>query len=177
MTDRIDGYAAAVFELARAEGELARVEQEFYTLARALEDAGDLREALTDPRLPQDRKQSVVDDLVGGRASQVTVNLISLVVSQGRAGDLPAIADQLAAKAAASKGKEVAEVRTAIPLDDDTVARLTTALEKAVGREVEVKTVVDPSVLGGVLARVGDTVIDGTVRRRLESLRQTLQKR
>lgn len=175
MADRIDGYAAAVFELARAEGELARVEQEFYAIARTMESSPELRDALTDPHLPTDRKQSIVDDLVGGRASQVTVNILDLVLSQGRAGDLPAIADRLASAAAASVGKEVAEVRTAVALDDATVERLAAALSRAVGRPVEVKTIVDPSVVGGIIARVGDTVIDGSVRRRLQSLRQALK--
>lgn len=177
MADRIDGYASAVLEMARAEGELARVEREFYAVARSLESSGELRTALSDPRLPADRKQAIVEDMVGGRASPVTVNLVGLVVSQGRAGDLPAIADRLAAMAAASAGKEVAEVRSAIPLDDATVQRLATALARATGKQIEVKTVIDPSVVGGVYARVGDTVIDGSVRRRLESLRETLRIR
>lgn len=177
MADRIDGYAAALYELASAEGELGKVEQEFYAVARSLDSHPKLREALTDPRLPFDRKQSIIDDVVGGRASQVTVSLVSLVVSHGRAGDLPAIADRLAARVAASKGKQVAEVRSAIPLDEATIRRLTAALARAVGRQVEVKTVVDPSVVGGIVAQVGDTVIDGSVRRRLQSLRETLKTR
>lgn len=177
MTDRIDGYAAAAFELARAEGELTRVERELYALARALEDSSELRNALTDPRLPDDRKQSIVDDLVGGRASELTVNLVSLIVRQGRAGDLPAIAERLAQRAAAAQGKELAEIRTAIPLDEATVQRLAAALANQVGRPVDVKTVVDPSLLGGIVARVGDIVIDGSVRRRLEAVRQMLTAR
>lgn len=177
MSDRIDGYAAAAFELARAEGVLPRVEAELYAIARGLEQAPELRQAFTDPRLPADRKQGILEDLLGGRATEVTVNLIGLIVAQGRGGDLPAIADRLAQRAAAAEGKEVAEVRSAIPLDDDTVRRLAAALERQVGRPVEIKTVVDPSVVGGVVARIGDTVIDGSIRRRLESLRQALQSR
>lgn len=177
MGDRIDGYAAALYELAIAEEESAKVEQEFFSVARSLNSHPKLREALTDPRLPFDRKQAIIDDLVGGRASQVTVNLVSLVVSQGRAGDLPAIADRLAARGAASKGKEVAEVRSAIPLDEATLLRLADALARTAGRPVEVKAIVDPSVVGGIVAQVGDTVIDGSVRRRLQSLRETLKTR
>lgn len=175
MSDRIDGYAAAIFEIARAEGELSRVEQEFYAIARSLESSRELRDALTDPHLPSDRKLSIVDDLVGGRASQVTQNLVGLVVAQGRAGELGAIADALASAAAASVGKQVAEVRSAIELDEETIERLTGALSRAAERPVEIKTVVDPSVVGGIVARVGDTVIDGSIRRRLDSLRQVMK--
>ena len=175
--DRIDGYANAVFELAQAEGEVARVEQEIFAVARSIASAPELREALTDPRLPTDRKQSIVDDLVGGRASEVTANLIGLIISQGRAGDLPAIAERLSSRAAAVEGKTVAEVRSAIELDQPTIERLATALTSKLGRAVEVRNVVDPSVVGGIVARVGDTVIDGSIARRLQSLRQTLQTR
>lgn len=177
MADRIDGYANAVFEMAQAEGQLARVEPEFYAVARAIDRSPELREALTDPRLPSDRKQSIVDDLVGGRALELTANLVGLVVSQGRAADLAAIAERVSARSAASEGKALAEVRSAIELDEETVERLAAALSKKLGRHVEVRTVVDPAVLGGIVARVGDTVIDGSIARRLSSLRQTLQTR
>ena len=66
---------------------------------------------------------------------------------------------------------------TAFELDDATVQRLAEALSRATGKQVEVKTVVDPSLVGGVVARVGDTVIDGSLRHRLEGLRQALQRR
>jgi len=177
VTNRIEGYAAAVFDVASAEGVLDRVEREFFALGKAVESQPELREALTDPRIPADRKQSILDDLLGGRASDVTVALVEFIVRAGRGRDLPAIADALAARAAASRDREVAEVRTAVPLDDETVARLSEALGRATGKQVEVRVVVDPSVVGGVVARVGDTVIDGSVRRRLESLREILQSR
>jgi F-type H+-transporting ATPase subunit delta len=75
---------------------------------------------------------------------------------------------------AAEANKEVAEVRSAVPLTDDQRDRLTKALEDATGKQVEVKVVVDPSVLGGIVAQVGDTVIDGSVRRRLDQLKNAL---
>ncbi len=175
MADRIDGYAAALFELARAEGELSKVEREFYSVAKAFASSTELRDTLSDPRIPGDRKKSILDDLVGGRVSDVTVNMVNLVVNQGRASDLPAIAERLAGRAASAVGVEIAEVRSAIELDAATIERLTQALARVVGRPVEVRTVVDPSVLGGIVTRVGDTVIDGSVKRRLESLRTAVR--
>jgi F-type H+-transporting ATPase subunit delta len=68
----------------------------------------------------------------------------------------------------------VAEVRSALPLDDGQVERLAVALGRATGKTVEVKVVVDPSVMGGLVARIGDTVIDGTVRHRLNQLKEQL---
>ncbi len=175
--DRTGRYAAALFQVAQAEGELSRVEDELYQVARALESSRELSDALGDPRVPSDRKQAIVDDLLGRRASSLTVALVGFLIGLGRAGDLPEIADELVKQAAASRERAVAEVRTAVPLDEDTLERLATVLGRATGKQLEVRTVVDPGLLGGVVARVGDTVIDGSVRRRLENLRDTLQSR
>lgn len=172
--DHISGYASALFELARAEGVLDRVEDELFTVAQAVERSGDLRSTLTDPELPIDRKQAIVEDLLGGRASRLAVGLVQFIVSQGRADDLAEIVRAMLDQAASSRDRALAEVRSAIPLDDQTVSRLQTALSKATGKQVEVKVVVDPSVVGGIVARVGDTVIDGSIARRIQSARQAV---
>ena len=175
--ERVHGYAAGLLELARAEGVVDRVGDELYRIARALETSAELRLTLSDPRLPLERKHGVVGDLLGSRVLPLTLNLVNLVVAAGRSRDLPAIADELVALAAAQRDRAIAEVRTAVELDEETVARLAEALSRATGKQVEVKTVVDPSLVGGVVARVGDTVIDGSLRHRLEGLRQALQRR
>lgn len=174
MTDPVTGYAAGMLELARAEGVLERVESELFSIAQTLQSSAELRSALTDPQLPLDRKQAVVEELIGGKASPLTVNLIQLVVGQGRASELVSIARSLVEMAAASRDRAVAEVRTAVPLEDEIVERLASALSKVTGKAVEVRLLVDPSVIGGIVARVGDTVIDGSIASRVESLRQAL---
>ena len=174
--DRIDGYALAFLEFARAEGELERVGDELFQMARAFESSDELRDALTDPRLPVVKKKAIIDDLLGHKTLPLTLNLVNFVVGTGRATDIPAIADRLAEQAAAARNKAIAEVRSAVELDDKTVERLAKALGEATGKDVEVKTIVDPSVIGGISARVGDVVIDGTVRHRLDRLRETLTR-
>lgn len=174
MTDRIDAYANALFELARAEGQTADVEDELFRFSRTLQGNDALRETLTDQRIPAEKRQAIVEDLLGDKASPVTVNLVSFVVGAGRAKDLPSIIDRLVARAAAERQHEVAEVTSAIPLDDDTLTRLAAALSNATGKQVEVRAVVDPSILGGIVARIGDTIIDGSVRHRLEQLKERL---
>ena len=175
MSDRISGYASGVFELAKAEGQLERVEDELFTIAQAMEGSAELRSALTDPQLPLERKQAIVDDLVSGRASSLTVGLVQFIVGQNRASELPAIARSFVEQAAASRRREVAEIRSAVALDDETVERLAAALGRATGKKVEPRVIVDPSVIGGLVARVGDTVIDGSISRKVESLRQRIQ--
>ena len=114
--DRIDGYARGLFELARAEGTLDEVEDELFRFARSYESSDQLRNALTDELVPADAAPAIVEDLLGGKATATTVQLVSLVVGSGRGRDLPAIIDRLVQRAASSKNLEVAEVRSAVPL-------------------------------------------------------------
>ena len=82
--------------------------------------------------------------------------------------------DSTTCRAAAERKHEVAEVRSAVPLTKEQQDKLAKALSKSTGKQVEVKVVVDESVLGGLVARIGDTVIDGTVRHRLDQLREQM---
>lgn len=172
--DRIDGYARALFEIARAEGTIDEVEDELFRFARNVENSETLRNALTDEKIPATRRQAIVEDLLGGKATPTTVQLVSMVVGSGRGRDLPAIIDRLVQRASTSKGLEVAEVRSAVALSEDQQTRLAAALANATGKQVNLKVVIDPSILGGLVATVGDTVIDGSVRTRLDHLKARL---
>ncbi len=171
----IAGYAAGILEIARAEDATSRVESEFFAVGQAIEGAGELRKTLSDPTIPTDQKLAVLNDLFSGHTSELTASLVRLVVDRGVGGSIPDIARSLAEQGAASRNKALAEIRSAIPLDDATVQRLTEQLSRVTGTTLEVRTIVDPDILGGIVARVGDTVIDGSVLRRLTTLRQTLQ--
>jgi len=171
---RVDGYAAALLEVARAEGLLERVSDELFRFARAYEGNDQLRQTLTDQELPPELRMGIVEELLGGKASPLTATLVSFVVGVGRARYLVDIVDRLVERAEAERGREVAEVRSAVPLDDAEQARLGKALSKSLKKQVSVKVVVDPSLMGGVVARVGDTVIDGSVRHRLDKLREVI---
>jgi F-type H+-transporting ATPase subunit delta len=174
MSVRTDAYAEALFEIAKAEGSLETVEDELFKVARTLEANAELRAVLSDPVIPPERRQQVVESLLGGKAAPITTALVSFVVGVGRAKNLPEIIDRLVARAAQERHEAVAEVRTAFPIDEARRAKLAEALGHATGKHVSVKVTIDPSVLGGVVARVGDTVIDGTIRHRLEQLRESL---
>ena len=169
--DRTLAYAEALFGVACAEGTLGEVEDELFRFSQTLQGSDELRDALTDPGIPASRRQQITEDLLGGRASPTTVALVSMVVGTGRARELPTIIRQLVEMSAAEANKEVAEVRSAVALTDDQRKRLAEALGQATGKQVEVKVVVDPSVMGGIVAQVGDTVIDGSVRGRLDKLK------
>jgi F-type H+-transporting ATPase subunit delta len=169
--ERTLAYATALFGVARSEGSLGEVEDELFRFARTLESNDELRNTLTDAALPVSRRQQIIEDLLGDKANPLTTALLTMVVGAGRSRDLLGIIEELVRLSTTEANKELAEVRSAVPLTDDQKARLTTALSTATGRSVELKVVIDPTVLGGLVAQVGDTVIDGTVRTRLAQLK------
>jgi len=173
-SDRVASYAQAFLEVARAEGHLAEVEDELFRFARAYTASEELRLALTDPNLPVDRKVAVIQDLLERKALAVSQALVLAVVVVGRAGELEQIVDKFVELAVAERAHEVAEVRSAVPLSDEDVERLRQALSQATRKNVEVKVVVDPDVMGGIVTKMGDLVIDGSVRHRLDQLREQI---
>jgi len=168
---RNDAYAEALFSVAKAEGNIAEVEDELFRFSRVLEANDELRGVLADPHIPAARRQQIVEDILDGKATPTTVNLISLVVGNGRAHDLPKIVDELVGRASAARGTLVAEVRSAVALSDDQQERLAEAISSQTKRAVTVRNIVDPSVLGGIVTQVGDSVIDASIRTRLHQLR------
>ena len=172
---RVTGYADALFAVAAAEGDLAAVEDELVRCAQALRSDDQLGSTLADQGVPVSRRQQVVEDLLGGKASATTTALVSMVVGAGRTTDLPAIVDALVERSAASRNKSVATVRSAIDLTAEQRDRLASAINTRTGRDVEIRVVIDPTVLGGVVTEIGDDIIDGSVRRRLNQLRESFR--
>ena len=169
----VESYAAAFLEVANGEGALGQVGDELLRFSQAFEGSPEMQRMLGDPSIPAERRLGVVNDLLAG-GHPVTANLLSLLVGSGRSRDLPAVVATFLGRAASEAGKAAGEVRTAHPLSLDQQRRLTEAVENATGKKVELKFLVDPSVIGGVLTQVGDTIIDGTVRTRLDSLKEAI---
>jgi F-type H+-transporting ATPase subunit delta len=124
--------------------------------------------------LPVENKKAIVEDLLGERAHPITLGLLAFVIDLGRARHIPKIVEELARMASVERNHALAEVRTAVDLTDEQRRRLAEALSRATGRTVDLKVVVDPSVIGGVVARVGDEVFDGSIASRLEDAKQAL---
>jgi len=173
--DRINGYAAGIFEIAAAEGSADRVADELDLIGRSFDESSELTETLADRQIPTERKSAIIGDLLGGRASPFTVNVVEFIVAAGRARDLSTIAGRLVERAAERHGETTAEVLSPVALDDATVTRLEEALTGAAGRPVKARVIVDTTILGGLVTRIGDTIIDGSLRGRLDSLRETLE--
>lgn len=174
MSDHIEGYAQAMLSVARAEGSIETTRSELHDVVRAVEASDELRSSLSNNMLPAAVRGQIVDDVLANKTSDATRALVGMVVSAGHGKDLGAIVDAFAKQAAGGVGRQVATVRTAVPLSDDQKKRLTEALSAKAGIDVELENVVDPDVVGGAVTTMGDTVIDGSIRTRLSQLRDAL---
>ena len=168
---RIRGYAERVFQELVDPGELDEVEDELFRFARVLEDNPSLRQVLEDTNFLREARIGVLDDLLGNRVQRPTLRLCSYVLRAGRLRNLIGVFDWLVDLVAEERGRRVAEVRSAVALSDEEQQRLGASLSRLVGRTVEVRVIIDESVIGGVLISTGDLFIDGTVRLRFERLR------
>lgn len=173
MSDRSNLYADSFLSLIRAEGHGNEVIEELSKFSQVLDGSEELRHTLSDPHLPVERRQQIVEDLLSGKANPVTSSIVSVVVGNGRVRELPEVVDRLLERSSSTGDATIAQVRTAVALTDDQKARLAAALTKSAGRTVEIVEILDPSVLGGIVTQIGDTVIDGSVRQRLSQLRET----
>lgn len=170
--EKIKSYAQAILSVASSEGDGTRVEDEIYRFAQVIQSSEELKATINDNSIPSARRQQIVEDLLEGQASQASVALISMLIAAGMASEIKAIADQVVGLGAESRDKAVAEVYSVVDLSEDQQARLAAALKTATGKDVEMKVIIDESVMGGLLVQIEDEVIDGTVRTRLKQLRE-----
>jgi F-type H+-transporting ATPase subunit delta len=164
-------YATAVRAVAEAEGALDAVGTELGAIAQAVAGDAELQRVLSDRQLPLGRRLRLLEVGVFATAHPATRAAVAMLVGAERIGLVDEVATALAEQAASERDRSLAEVRVATPLTEAQVAALRTALERKVGTTLELRVVVDPSVVGGVRARIGDTVIDGSVARRIAQLR------
>ena len=170
--EKIQGYAQAILAVASAESNGAQIEDEIYRFSQVLQSSEELKSTLSDASIPSARRQQIVEDLLDGQATQTTVALVSMIVAAGMGSDIKAIADRVIGLGAESRDKAVAEVYSVVDLSSDQQQRLAAALKSATGKDVEMKVIIDESVMGGLLVQIEDEVIDGTVRTRLKQLRE-----
>ena len=128
---------------------------------------------LTSPVVAPDRKLAVLMELLPDLSRELQ-NFLGLLTRRGRLELLPDIVTNFRRLAQEFRGVETATVTTAVPIDEGQKTLIASRLTQRIGKTVRVQTRVDPSILGGVVAQIGDDVIDGSVRGRLERLRRSL---
>jgi F-type H+-transporting ATPase subunit delta len=170
-------YARAVMQLAAQPAHLDAIARDLQTLAKAMRESAELVSTLTNPAIRRTDRRKVVDALLERVSAQpVTKNLVALLLDGERMGSLPAISREIDTMIEAKAGRVTAEVVSARPLDPSQLSQITAALEKLSGKKVAVTKREDAALLGGVVAKVGDTVYDGSLRTQLRNLRDELTK-
>ena len=172
----VKSYAEALFQVARAEETQDRVEEELTRLNKSLDSNAELREFLSDPKISADGKKSALFEIFGGKISPITLHWINMIVDQGRQRRLPTIMEAFFTLAQEAREKVTAEVITSLPLSEDQADRLARELSKITRKRVFLKPTVDESILGGVIVKIENKVIDGSVKHRLQEMKNEMIK-
>jgi F-type H+-transporting ATPase subunit delta len=166
-------YARALFQAAEEAGKLEQVASELAELATAITETTALQVLLRNPQVDPHEKADLLAQLTGG-ADDLVRNFVRLVADKGRAGEIPEMSAELDALVARAQNRLAVELVTAHELSDEEARSIVETIEKASGRTVEATRSVDPGLVGGIVLQVGSFRADGSVRGRLERLRQEL---
>lgn len=168
-------YAKALIDLGAETNTLDAIVRDITNVAEAVEQSAELRDVRDNPQVPAAARKAVFAEIAQRLgAGPMSKNAVMLLADNGRLRVLPAIARALREEADRRAGIVRAHVASAAPLTDAYVARLTQALEARFQKKVVVQRTVDPSLIAGVVTRVGDTIIDGSIRARLNELKTEL---
>jgi F-type H+-transporting ATPase subunit delta len=175
LTDALeDAGDTALFAAAERDDRLDQLEDEMFRLERILEAEGEAAALLDEFTVDAARRIELVDKLVKGKVSPITLELLHHAVASQRKRSITLAIDDLLEKATARQERSVARVISAVPLTDAQEARLAAALTAIYGRAMSVRTALDPDVRGGLVVRVGDEVIDGSIATRFAAARAAL---
>lgn len=168
-------YAQALISLGIADGKYVAYGQELGQLSAALGGAGDLAKALTSPVYPREVQKKMLAGIVTKASlSPMVSNFVNLLLDKGRLGELADITEAYTALSDAERGIVRAKVSSAVPLSDSEISAITASLSKFAGKAVELTANQDLSIIGGLMAQLGDLTIDGSVRTQLGRLAEKL---
>ena len=171
-------YAKALFDVATKESSPERAEQELAAFAELVKQHADLQKVLNNPALPAARKRAVIQQLTARSGPPSPVGkLLLLLAERGRLVLLPELLDVYRERLMEHQRVVRAEVTTAQPLSPERASQLEQRLASMTGRRVTMSTKVDPAIIGGVVARIGSTVYDGSLATQLARFRSRLEER
>ncbi len=169
-------YAKAMFVVGSEDGTLDAFAEGLQALAEMYEKLPEMRDALSNPIYPMDVRMQVMQKLaekIG--ADQTMIRFLDLLVERGRATLIPEIAESFQSMVDEERGVSQGLVTTATELNADLQEKTKATLEKLTGRKVVLKTEVDPSIVGGIIAKVGDLVLDGSIKNQIDGLKDTIK--
>ena len=166
-------YAQAVFQIAVERDELDSWREDLEVLTAALKDR-DFAALLDAPQVHSELKLNAARETLSTAIGPLALNLLSVLALRGLAHLVPGILDEYGRLLDAHRGIERAEVASAVHLDSEQQSKVAKLLEGIVGNEVQLTSVLEPEVLGGLIARVGDRLIDGSTRTKLRGMRRSI---
>jgi len=169
-------YATALFDLAKTNGNLAEIQTNFESFAKAISDNDDLSRLIASPLFTREDKAHTLKQVAekGGLPDLLT-RFLGVIAMNGRAVDIPATQSAFDALYAKERGVQRAVARTAKPMDEAQRARIEGIIAKAAGGEVELTTEVDPDLIGGIQLRIGSTLVDASLKAKLERLNTAMK--
>ena len=166
-------YAEAMFQIALKQNTVDRTLEDVKNITQVFANRK-LAYLLREPKVPVQRKEKALREALTTRVLSTSLNLALLVVQRELVDMMPNIAKELETLVLNYRNEAIAEVTTAAPLDQEHISSVKHALERSTGKSIIMTTRVDPTILGGVVARVGDQLIDSSVRYRLQALQREL---
>ena len=166
-------YARAIYTLATETSAIASWGDALALMAAVVADA-DMQEMLDEPQLSKTQKGELMLKAIADKLTQQQQNLLMLMAENGRLGALPEVLSQFESYRAEAEGKVEAEIISAFALTSEQEQAITEMLKSKLGRDVSITTSTDESLIGGVVIKAGDTIIDGSMKAQLESLAMTL---
>jgi F-type H+-transporting ATPase subunit delta len=167
-------YAKSLFSLAQERGELDNVERDMRVLHQAVESSRDLELMLKSPVIKSDAKEKILKKVFGENISALSMEFVNVLVRKGRESILPSVIDEALGLVRKDRNIRLAEVKSAVPLDDDLRSRVSATLKKLHDGEVELQETVDPELLGGFQLLMDNQMVDASLKRELELLRRQL---
>ncbi len=167
-------YATALFNGAWKVGVVDAVESDLGLVSYALESSPSFLEAVRSPLLPADKKHAIVDEVFAGKVNEITLAYLHLLVDKRREEAMAQTEQEYVELANEARGIVTAHVTTAVELSEQEEAEIKVKLAQMTGKSVNLEKIVAPEIIGGVLVRIGDTVIDGSIQGQLDALRGTL---
>ena len=168
------GYARALFEMAQAEGVVSRVEEELHRLSELLKANPELLQFLKDPNIKPEGKRLALSELFQSRVHPLVLTTLVSLSDQDRGGRVLQVIAEFNTIADTARQQVTGEVTTAVAIDDATLGRLVTELNRVTGKSVQLFQKIDPAILGGAIIKVGEKIIDGSLRRKLDQIQEKL---